>query len=126
MAGSVAAFVFLAPLALGLAGEDYFLSRNEIPAFVPVVVLLAAACSAPRARAAGAILAVVLLGIFCFAAFDVQTHRYLQRPDWRDVARSLGAGDLPRAILAADGTTADPLKIYLPGATGPHGPPGRR
>jgi Dolichyl-phosphate-mannose-protein mannosyltransferase len=114
---SVAAFVFLAPLALGFAGEDYFLSRNLIPAFVPVVVLIAAACSAPRAREAGAILAVVLLGIFCFASFDVQTHRYLQRPAWRDVARSLQAGELPRAILAADGTTADPLKIYLPGAS---------
>ncbi len=91
VAGSVAAFVFLAPLALGLAGEDYFLSRNLMPAFVPVVVLIAAACSAPRAREAGAILAVVLLGIFCFASFYVQTHRYLQRPDWRDVARSLKA-----------------------------------
>jgi mannosyltransferase len=117
VAGAVSAFVFLAPLAVGLAGQDYFLSRNLIPAFVPVVVLVAAACTAPRARKAGGLLAVVLLGIFCFASVDVQTHPYLQRPRWRDVARSLEPGRLPRAILAADGTTADALKIYLPGAS---------
>ena len=117
VAGSVAAFVFLAPLAVALAGQDYFLSRNVIPAFVPVVVLVAAACTAPRARKAGDVLAIVLLAIFCFASVDVQTHPYLQRPAWRRVARSLEPGMLPRAILAADGTTADALKIYLPGAS---------
>ena len=87
---AVAGFVFLAPLALGLIGEDYFISRNVIPAFVPVVVLIAAACNAPRARRTGGTLAVVLLAVFCFASIDVQTHPYLQRPRWRDVARSLG------------------------------------
>ncbi len=117
VAGAIAAFVFGAPLALGLLGQDYFLSRNEIPAFVPVVTVLAAACLAPRARVAGAALAVLLLGLFCFTTIDVQTHPYLQRPAWRDLARSLGPGALPRAILAAGGTTADPLKIYLPGAS---------
>jgi mannosyltransferase len=117
VAGAVSAFVFLAPLAVGLAGQDYFLSRNVIPAFVPVVVLVAAACTAPRARKAGDVLAIVLLAIFCFASVDVQTHPYLQRPAWRRVARSLEPGMLPRAILAADGTTADALKIYLPGAS---------
>jgi Dolichyl-phosphate-mannose-protein mannosyltransferase len=117
VAGAVSGFVFLAPLALAFAGQDYFLSRNLIPAFVPMAVLVAAACSAPGARKAGGLLAVVLLGIFCFASVDIQTHAYLQRPRWRDVARSLGPGKLPRAILAADGTTADALKIYLPGAS---------
>jgi hypothetical protein len=115
VAGAVAAFVFLAPLALAYVGQDYFLSRNEIPAFIPVVTVLAAACVAPRARVAGAMLAVALLALFCFGTIDVQTHPYLERPDWREVARSLGPGTLPRAILAADGTTADALKIYLPG-----------
>ncbi len=41
------------------------------------------------------------------------------------VARALGPGDLPRAILAADGTTADALKIYLPGVSWTQ-VPGRR
>ena len=115
VAAAIAAFVFIVPLALGLVGQDYFLSRNEIPAFVPVVTVIAAACAAPRARVAGAALAVILLGIFCASAVEVQTHAYLGRPDWRNVARALGPALVPRAILAADGTTADPLKIYLPG-----------
>lgn len=117
MAGAVAGCAFLLPLAIGFVGQDYFLPRNEIPAAVPVATLLAAACSAPRARAAGAALAVTLLAVFGVTAIDVQTHPYLQRPNWRDVARSIGTGELPRAVLAADGTTADPLKIYLPGVS---------
>ena len=48
VAAAIAAFVFIVPLALGLVGQDYFLSRNEIPAFVPVVTVIAAACAAPR------------------------------------------------------------------------------
>jgi mannosyltransferase len=112
---AIAGFVFLVPLALGFAGPDYFLSRNEIPAFVPLVTVVAAACVAPRARLAGAAVAVVLLALFCFTTVDVQTHPYLERPNWRAVAKSLGPASAPRAILAADSTTADPLKIYLPG-----------
>jgi mannosyltransferase len=115
VAGAIAAFAFGAPLVLGAFGYDYFLSRNLIPAFVPLVVVLAAACLAPRARPLGAALGVALLAVFVLTAIDVQTHPYLQRADWRAVARSLGPARAPRAILAADGTTADPLKIYLPG-----------
>jgi hypothetical protein len=115
VAGAIAVFAFLAPLALGAVGYDYFLSRNMLPAFVPVVVVLAAACLAPRARPLGAALGVVLIAIFVLTSIDVQTHPYLQRANWRSVARSLGPAPAPRAILAADGTTADPLKIYLPG-----------
>jgi mannosyltransferase len=117
VAAAIAAVVFVAPLVLGLFGPDYFYSRNEIPAFVPVVTVLAAVCVAPRARAAGAALAVVLLAVFCVTAIDVQTHPYLERPDWRAVARALGPASAPRAILSSDGTTADPLKIYLPGVS---------
>jgi mannosyltransferase len=117
VAAAIAACVFAVPLALGLIGQDYFYSRNEIPAFIPLVTVLAAACVAPRARPAGTALAVVLLAVFCFAAGDVQTNPSLQRPDWRTLARALGPALQPRAILAAGGTTADALKIYLPGVT---------
>ncbi len=122
VAAAIAAIVFAAPLALGLLGQDYFLARNELPAFVPVVTVLSAACVAPRARTAGAVLALILLAVFAVAAIDVQTHPRLQRPDWRNAARALGPALVPRAILAADGLTADPLKVYLPGVdwTQPH------
>jgi mannosyltransferase len=115
VAAAITAFAFVAPVALGLVGQDYFLSRNEIPAFIPMTTVVAAACVAPRARWLGGALAVALLVLFSVTAVDVQTHPYLERPDWRNVARALGPATVPRAILAADGTTADPLKIYLPG-----------
>jgi mannosyltransferase len=110
----VGGFVIVAPLVLGFFGQDYFLSRNEIPAFIPFVTVVAAACAVPRARVLGGALAVALLLMFSAATLRVQTRPYLQRPDWRKVSRALGATAVPRAILAADGTAADPLKIYLP------------
>jgi hypothetical protein len=117
VAGTLVALAFLLPLALAIAGHDYFLSRNELPAFVPAVALVAAACVAPRARAAGAALAAVLLTLFCLTAINVQTHPYLERANWRAVAQALGSAPAPRAIIAAGGSTADPLKIYLPGVS---------
>jgi mannosyltransferase len=114
VAAALAAFVWLAPLALGIAGHDYFLSRNEILAFVPLATVVAAACVAPRARVLGAALAIALLAVFSFATLRVQTRPELQRPDWRQVARQLGPTRVPRVVYVADGTTADPLKIYMP------------
>jgi mannosyltransferase len=113
-AAAIGGFVWLAPLALGFLGHDYFLSRNLIPAVVPVAVVLAAACVVPRARLLGAALAVALIVMFAYATIQVQTQGYLQRPDWRAVAQALGPATVPRAILAANGTTTTPLKIYLP------------
>ena len=115
VAAAIAGFVWVAPLALGLLSRryDYFLSRNLIPAVVPLAVLLGAACVVPRLRALGVALALALLALFSYATIRVQTHAYLQRPDWRSVARALGPATVPRAIIASNGFTADPLKIYL-------------
>ena len=114
VAAAIGGFVWVAPLALGLLGHDYFLSRNVMPAVVPLAVVLAAACVVPRARLLGAALALALIVLFTYATIQVQTKSYLQRPDWRAVAHALGPATVPRAILAANGTTATPLKIYLP------------
>lgn len=114
VAATMLGAVWILPLLAGVFGQDYFLSRNLIPAVVPLAVLLGVACAAPRTRVLGGLLAVALTAIFIYATIQVQTHPYLQRPDWRTVARALGPAAVPRAILAANGVTADPLKIYLP------------
>jgi hypothetical protein len=119
------AIVWVAPLVLGYLSSDYFLSRNVMPAVIPIAVAIAAACVAPRAWVLGIALAAALLAMFAFAAVRVQTHPYLQRPDWRAVAQALGPATVARAIFAADGTTADPLKIYLPRVAWTE-PPGRK
>lgn len=115
--GVIAGCVMLVPLGLGLVGQDYFVSRNLIPAVIPLVTVVAAACAVPRARVLGGAVAVGLLAMFSVATVQVQSKPYLERPDWRNVARALGPASVPRAILAADGTTADPLKVYLPHVT---------
>jgi uncharacterized membrane protein len=114
VAAVIGGAVWVLPLLAGVLGQDYFLSRNLIPAIVPLAVVLGAACAVPRLRLVGGLLALVLTATFAYATIQVQTHAYLQRPDWRSVARALGTTMVPRAILAANGTTADPLKIYLP------------
>ena len=113
----IAAFVFIVPLVLGLTGQDYFLSRNEIPAFLPAAVVVGAACLMPRRRVIGLTAAVALLGLFSVATARVQMSTYLQRPPWREVAHALGPARVQRVVLVADSTTGDPLKIYMPGVS---------
>ncbi|MBV8944208.1 MAG: glycosyltransferase family 39 protein [Solirubrobacterales bacterium] len=119
VAAAIGCAVWLLPLVLGILDPraDFFLSRNVIAAVVPLAALIAAACVVPRARLLGAALALALVVLFSAAAVQVQTHPYLQRPNWRAVAHALGPATTTRAIVAANGFTADPLKIYLPRAS---------
>ena len=114
----IAGCALAVPLALAAAGQDYFIPRNVIVAFVPVVTVIACACTGPGrvVRWAGGALAAVLLALFSLTGLYVQTHEYLQRPQWRELAASLGRPEVARAILVAGGTTGDPLEIYLPRA----------
>lgn len=116
-AAVLAAVVLFVPLVLALLGEDYYIPRALMPAWIPLAVVVGAACTAPRARVAGGVLAAVLLASFVYAQVRIQTNAQYQRPDWRGVARALGPapGD-GRAIVAYDGALAsDPLATYLPG-----------
>jgi uncharacterized membrane protein len=115
MAAGLAAFVLLVPLALALAGHDYYEPRALIPAVIPLSVVLGAACAAPGTRIAGAALAVLLGALFVYALVKITTdHRY-QRANWSGVAAALGSADGPRAIAAYDGTFATaPLAVTMP------------
>jgi hypothetical protein len=87
-----------------------------IPAWIPLAVLLGAACTVPRLRWAGAALGAVLIVGFVTAGVEIDGNTQYQRPDWRNVARALGAAARPRAIVAYDGQfAAQPLAVYLHG-----------
>lgn len=115
LAAAVAACVILVPLLLAEVGHDYYIARNLIGAWTPLVVLVAIACTAPRTLPVGAALAALLLGSFVVAQVKIESDALYQRPDWRGVAAALGRTSTERAIVAYDGSFAVvPLALYLP------------
>ncbi len=116
LAAALAAAVLLVPLLVALLGHDDYLARGLMPAWIPLAIVLGAACTPVRARIPGALLGVVLLAMFIYAGLRIDGDARFQRPNWRGVAAALGTSRDPRAIVAYDGQFASgPLSIYLPG-----------
>jgi mannosyltransferase len=116
VAAVLAAAVLLLPLAVALLGKDYYLERAVLPAWLPLAIVVAGACTTRRLPVPGAILAAVLLAGFAYGLVRIDTDAAYQRPDWRGVASALGRPTGQRAIVAYDGNFAtDPLMIYLRG-----------
>jgi mannosyltransferase len=114
IAAALALAVLLLPLLAALLGKDYYIPRALIPAWIPLSVVVAAACTT-RLRVPGAALAAVVLAGFVYAQIRVQSDSAYQRPDWRGVAAALGPATGQRAIVAYDGQFAtDPLAFYIP------------
>ena len=115
-AAALAACVVVVPLVVALLGKDYYIPRALLPAWIPLAVVIGAACTTPRLRIPGGILTAVLLTAFVLAQIKISENPQYQRPDWRAVARALGTSPGPRAIIAYDGTLAtDPLITYVHG-----------
>ena len=128
VAGAVAACVLIVPLVVGVIwpAYDFFLAKNLAPAWIPLFVVLAAACAAPRTRDWGTVAAAVLVTIFVVAEIQIQTNPVFQKADWKDVAHAIGASTQPRAILVEGGQAAIPLKVFLPGVSWVQPPAGQR
>jgi mannosyltransferase len=124
VAATLAAFVVVAPLLAALLGKDYYIERALIPAWLPLTIVLAAACTTRRLRVQGAVLAAIVLVGFAYGLVRINTDAQYQRPDWRGVAAALGSPSGPRAIVAYDDLATDPLKLYLRGVpwTRPNNP----
>ena len=106
--GIVAAGV---PLAMALAGFDYFAAYLLIGAWVPLAVAVSAGAAA--AGRAGLVLAG-LLGVSMLAVtISVPAGETLQRPNYRAAAGALGDNVAPRAILTTPDNSIAPLNHYL-------------
>jgi 4-amino-4-deoxy-L-arabinose transferase-like glycosyltransferase len=117
IAAALAGVVVLVPLVLALAGRDDFIARGLMPAWPPLAVTIAAACTARRARLAGGALAAVLVALFVWGTVKIDRDAAYQNPDWRAVAAALGPARGTRVIVAYDGQFATgPLSYYLPRA----------
>jgi 4-amino-4-deoxy-L-arabinose transferase-like glycosyltransferase len=100
-------------LVAALAGKDYVIERNLLPALIPLaaVVALGFAAASPRTS-------LLLAGGLCaywlaFAVYVTQTPN-LQRPDFRVAAQDIGRAEARRAIVGWR-LAADPIRWYLPG-----------
>jgi len=103
-------------LALGAAagGQDFVLSRNLLPALVPL--LAAAAVAMAGLRRTGALLAGALCVYWLAFVVHVDRTPELQRPDWRAVAGDIGPATTRRAIVTW-ALGAAPLDYYLDDGT---------
>lgn len=127
IAAALAAFVLLVPLGLALVGHDDYIARGLMPAWPPLAIAIAAACTSRHARGPGAALAVVLLATFVWAQVKTDSDPFFQRPDWRGVAAALGTAPGTRAIVAyPEQFATGPLSVYLRGVpwSGPGEPAG--
>ncbi|MGN6254788.1 MAG: glycosyltransferase family 39 protein [Solirubrobacterales bacterium] len=112
------------PLALGLgivaaatlaalAGKDYVIERNLLPALLPLALVVAIGLSVRRGRRVGLLLTAVLCVYWLGFGIYVALTPNLQRPDFRAVAERLGRPRGPRAIVGWElGATV--MRFYLP------------
>ncbi len=115
LAALLAAAVLLVPLLLALLGHDDYIARGLMPAWAPLAILIAGACTAARARLAGGVLTAVMLAVFIYAGARIDGDPSLKKTNWRAVAAALGHSASPRAIVAYAGEFATaPLSLYLP------------
>lgn len=115
IAAVLAACVLLLPIGAALLGKDYYIERAVIPAWLPLSIVIASACTT-RLRVPGAVLATILLAGFAYGLIRTDTDARYQRTDWRGVAQALGPASTRRAIVVYDGSLAsDPLIFYMRG-----------
>jgi mannosyltransferase len=113
----------LPPLAVGIgvpllaavaaiAGKDYVVERNLLPALVPLAIVVAIGFGVERARRLGVVCAVLLCAYWLGFAVYVDRTPNLQRPDFRGLANRLGQPSVPRAVVGWK-LAADPIHYYL-------------
>jgi hypothetical protein len=117
IAGGLAVAGFAVMVLLVAAGQDDLITRNILVLWLPLAIVVAAGLGSRPAGLLGSVgvLALCVAGIAC--AVDVDVNRGLERPDWRPVARALGAAPahFGRAILIQHYRTLLPLSLYQPG-----------
>lgn len=97
-----------------LAGRDYVVERNLLPALLPLAAVVAVGCSVASGRRIGALLAIALcLYWLGFDAYVTQKPN-LQRPDLRALSQEIGPARVPRAVVSWK-LAAEPIRWYLPG-----------
>jgi hypothetical protein len=114
---SLALAVIAAPVVLDMAGANYVLGRNLLPAWLPAAMVAAIALSTPRAGRTGAVAALVLVLAAAWPLAAVFSDRTLQRA-------ALTAALVPQPLDPAN-ESIEPRVGYAQGARAQATCPGR-
>jgi uncharacterized membrane protein len=112
LCAAVGGFAVLVPVALKLAGIDYFTPRYIVAAYVPLSAALALLLAAESRRIGAGLAMLICVGNLLVVA-AVDTRPQLQRGDWHGVADALRVGPSERAVVIAV-IGALPLQYYQP------------
>jgi mannosyltransferase len=110
----VAGGSLLLALLAAVAGKDFVLGRNLLPALIPLLAVVAIGIACQRAGRLGLAVGAALLAYWLAFAVYVDLRPRLQRPDWRGIAADIGPVARPREIVTG-GQGLEPLRYYLPG-----------
>ena len=120
LAGGLALSGLVLSLLLIAGGVDDLITRNLLAIWMAAAIAVAGGFAAERARLLGVAAATLLCGLGVAASIGVARNRDLQRPDWRPVARVLGAHATGpaaaggRIILIQHYRDLLPLSLYMP------------
>jgi 4-amino-4-deoxy-L-arabinose transferase-like glycosyltransferase len=108
----LAAFAIAVPMLSALFGADYVITRNLLPAMVPLLVIAGVAASRGPSGPV-AVAALCAIGVIAFAG--VEGNAIYQRDDWRAVAAALNHnGYAARVVVVNPSDGSAPLEIYAP------------
>lgn len=118
VAGALAVTGLALSLVLLVAGIDELITRNVLVVLIPLIVLVSGGFAARRAGVLGLAGAATICMVGIAAVIGVAVDPNLQRPDWRGLARAIGA-DRPapggRAILLQRQVFLMPEALDMPG-----------
>jgi hypothetical protein len=104
LAGLFAAIGFgaiLIPFVVELVSPDLFVYKNLIVAWPPLAIAAAVLLGGPPVRRFGVIATVTICALLVVVQGLILSRDDLLRPDWREVARTLGAPQVGRVLVVA-------------------------
>ena len=103
------------PLAAAAVGKDYVLDRNLLPAWLPLIIVVAVGLSLPQLGRIGPLAVATACVTFGYVVGKVPSEERVQRDDWRAVAERLGPPRQGRIVEISPHWHARTLALYMPG-----------
>jgi mannosyltransferase len=113
-AAALGGAALLTAVAIVPLGADELLTRNAIPAWLPLALVVAIGLGGRRSRLAGTAATLAVCAAWIGMTISINVHAGLQRPDWRRVSRALGPARSGRLVVLEHYRPMIPLTLYRP------------